>query len=381
MAIFSSTMSKSPVLPLFAKALGATSSTVGLIAAASTVVGIVASAPAGVLSDVLGRRRVILFAVFIFASAPFFYLPIVGTWHLILVRAYHGLATAIFGPVAMASVADLYVAQRGEKMGWYSSATLVGRSAAPFVGGVLLSLASGSGMWRYRIVYLVCGTAGVLAFVLALKLPVREGVPFDAEGGLDRVLSGLSTVIRHRGILFTGVAEAAQLFGYGAYEVFLPLYAMSVGISTSLIGILLGAKVLTLTSSKPLMGRLSDRYGRRGQIVAGLIVGALSLGAIPFLRSFWALLVLSLLLGSSMAAVTASTAALVSDMAEGAYGSALGVMSTIMDVGHASGPIATGYLIGAMGYRGGYPVVGGVLLSVALLFPIMVPKPVRGERR
>jgi len=266
-------MSKSPVLPLFAKALGATSSTVGLIAAASTVVGIVASAPAGVLSDVLGRRRVILFAVFIFASAPFFYLPIVGTWHLILVRAYHGLATAIFGPVAMASVADLY-------------------------------------------------------------------------------------------------AEAAQLFGYGAYEVFLPLYAMSVGISTSLIGILLGAKVLTLTSSKPLMGRLSDRYGRRGQIVAGLIVGALSLGAIPFLRSFWALLVLSLLLGSSMAAVTASTAALVSDMAEGAYGSALGVMSTIMDVGHASGPIATGYLIGAMGYRGGHPVVGGVLLSVALLFPI-----------
>jgi len=53
-AIFSSTMSKSPVLPLFAKALGATASTVGLIAAASTVVGIVASIPAGALS---GRRR------------------------------------------------------------------------------------------------------------------------------------------------------------------------------------------------------------------------------------------------------------------------------------------------------------------------------------
>ena len=384
-AIFSSTMSKSPVLPLFAKALGATASTVGLIAAASTVVGIVASIPAGALSDVLGRRKVILFATFIFASAPFLYLPVTGAWQLVLVRVYHGFATAIFGPVALALVADLYVAQRGEKMGWYSSATLVGRSAAPFIGGFLLSLFAASAIWHYRVVYLVCGIAGVLAFLIAFRLPIQsksestDETPSGTKERLSEMLSGLSMVIRHRGILFTGVAEAAQLFGYGAYEVFLPLYAKSIGMSSSLLGILLGAKVLTLTFTKPLMGRVSDRYGRRGQIMMGLIAGALGLGLIPFFRSFWVLLLLSLLLGLSMAAVTASTAALVSDLATGAYGSALGVMSTIMDVGHASGPIATGYLIRARGYRGGYPIVGCVLLLVALLFPLMVPKPKRAE--
>lgn len=50
-AIFSSTLSKSPVLPLFAVHLGATASEVGIIAAVSTLAGIAFSIPAGILSD------------------------------------------------------------------------------------------------------------------------------------------------------------------------------------------------------------------------------------------------------------------------------------------------------------------------------------------
>ncbi|MBI1927832.1 MFS transporter [Candidatus Poribacteria bacterium] len=386
-AIFSSTLSKSPVLPLFAKDLGVTESTVGLIAAASTVVGIVVSLPAGVLSDMLGRRTVILFATFIFASAPFMYLPIARAWQLVVVRVYHGFATAIFGPVALALVADVFVVQRGEKMGWYASATLIGRSVAPLVGGFLLTLFATVAMWHYRSVYLVCGIGGILAFLIVLRLPIQQDSRSDGKTPSTKVrarqmFAGFSMIVRHRGILFTSVAEAVQFFGYGAYEVFLPLYAQSIGMSPSLIGVLLGAKVLTLTFSKPLMGRVSDQYGRRGQITLGLIAGAIGLGLIPFFRSFWMLFLFSLLLGVSMATVTASTAALVADLARGAYGSALGVMSTIMDVGHASGPPVVGYLIELYGhqhkmrgYRFAYPIAGGLLLLVALFFPLMVRKP------
>jgi DHA1 family multidrug resistance protein-like MFS transporter len=108
LAIFSSTMSKNPVLPLFARDLGASPADIGFIAAASTVIGIVASIPAGALSDIYGRRRVILGATVIFASAPLLYLLVSAPWHLVAVRLYHGFATAVFGPVAMALVADLF---------------------------------------------------------------------------------------------------------------------------------------------------------------------------------------------------------------------------------------------------------------------------------
>src|SRR5512140_334437 len=169
-AIFSSTMSKNPALPLFARDLGATEEYIGFIAAASTVVGVLTSIPAGALSDIYGRRRVIRAATFVFASAPFLYLFVSTPWQLALVRVYHGLATAVFGPVAMALVADLFQTGRGESMGWYSSSTLVGRAVAPPIGGMILLLTAS----QFKAVYLLCGVGGLLAFALSTRLPVDD---------------------------------------------------------------------------------------------------------------------------------------------------------------------------------------------------------------
>jgi len=381
LAVFSSTMSKSPVLPLFADSLGASAADIGLIAAASTVVGIAVSLPAGALSDLWGRRRVILLAMVVFASAPFFYLMVTGVWGLVAARTYHGLATAIFGPVALALVADLFSRERGEKMGWYSSATLVGRSAAPWVGGAILgvfAVGAAGGTLGFRVVYAVCGVAGVLALLLALRLPVQRSAlsvdPETAPGqGWRDVKQGLREVLSHRGILFTSAAEAAQYFAYGAMETFLPLYALRIGLSYYEIGALLGLKVVILALTKPVMGRFSDRHGRRPQIVMGMLVGAVGLTLVPLCSSFWGLLPISLAFGLSMATVTASTAALVSDLStSGSYGAALGTMSTIMDIGHASGPAVAGLLIGTWGYGVAFPAIGLVLAVVGLLFPMFV---------
>ena len=380
-AIFSSTMSKSPVLPLFAKYLGATPADIGFIAAASTVVGILISLPAGVLSDLWGRRRVILLAMMVFASAPFFYLLVNGVWGFVAVRVYHGLATAIFGPVALALVADLFSKERGEKMGWYSSATLVGRSAAPLAGGAILGAFTLSALIGYRVVYIVCGIGGGLALLLALRLPIQTGAgtgasTLPADQKWREAKQGLREVLSHAGILFTSATEAVQYLAYGTMEVFLPLYALKIGLSPYEIGLLLGLKVVALTLTKPVMGRFSDRHGRRAQIVVGLLIGAAGLTLVPFCQSFWALLPISLAFGLSMATVTASTAALVSDLAKaGSYGAALGTMSTIMDIGHASGPIVSGLLIGAYGYGIGFPAIGIVLALVSLLFPVVVRTP------
>ncbi len=140
LAILSSTMSKSPTLPLFAQSLGLSESEIGLVAAASTVTGIVVNFVAGAFSDIYGRKKMLITAGFFFASAPFLYLFVADAWQLALVRVYHGVATAAFTPVAMALIADMYKSRRGEMMGYFSSATLIGRLAAPITAGAILSL-------------------------------------------------------------------------------------------------------------------------------------------------------------------------------------------------------------------------------------------------
>ncbi|MCK4669165.1 MFS transporter, partial [Candidatus Bathyarchaeota archaeon] len=133
-AILSSTMSKNPVLNPFATSLGTPEVWSGFVGSVSTIPGILISLPAASLSDMYGRKKFLLMAGFVFASAPFLYLLITVWWQLILVRFYHGFATAIFVPVVQASIVELFPTKRGERISLFSSATYVGRGIAPFLG-------------------------------------------------------------------------------------------------------------------------------------------------------------------------------------------------------------------------------------------------------
>jgi len=369
LAIFSSTMSKNPALPLFIHSLGVDEGTLGFIAAASTVVGIIASLPAGVLSDLWGRRRVILLSMAVFATAPFLYLLVHAPWHLVLVRVYHGLATAMLGPVALAAVADTFREGRGEQMGWYSSATMVGRFLAPTVGGLLIFGED------FRWVYLGCGAAGLLALLAALQLP-RLGQTTQPGGPGARwvmMRRELHLILTSRSLLLTSGVEAVQYFAFGAVETFLPLYLKGLGWEPRVIGPLFTAQVLVTALTKPLMGRLSDRWGRKGPIVAGLLIGAGAMAAMPWMHTWWPMAMLTALFGLGVATVTASTSALVSDLSRAAaYGASLGVLSSVMDVGHSTGPMAAGLLVAAWGYSPAFALIAVLLAVCATLFAILM---------
>jgi len=368
LAIFSSTMAKNPALPLFIRSMGVPVSTLGFIAAASTVVGIVVSLPAGMLSDLIGRRRVILIAAVVFATAPFLYLIIHAPWQLVLVRVYHGLATAILGPVAMAVVADTYEKGRGERMAWYSSATMVGRFIAPFAGGLLIF---GD---NFHWVYLADGVAGVLALLAAIRLPLATNTSgsvwqtFKQQRG--KYGQEIAFVFKHGGILATSGIEAVQYFAYGALETFVPIYLNEkLRYSAWEIGLLFTVQILAATFTKPIMGRLSDKYGRIPLISIGLALGGITTATLILISNYFVIAALIAIFGLGLATVTASTSALVADLsrAEG-RGSALGILSSIMDVGQSTGPMVAGALITAYSYRLTFGVVGAGLVVISLVY-------------
>jgi MFS transporter, DHA1 family, multidrug resistance protein len=368
LAIFSSTMAKNPALPLFIRSMGVSVSTLGFIAAASTVVGIVVSLPAGILSDLIGRRRVILMAAVVFATAPFLYLLINAPWQLVLVRIYHGLATAILGPVAMATVADTYQKGRGERMAWYSSATMVGRFIAPFVGGILIF---GN---NFHWVYVADGVAGVLALLAAIRLPLATNTSGSAwqafRNQRGKYKQEIIFVFRHPGILATSGIEAAQYFAYGCIETFVPIYLNEkLGYSAWEIGLLFTVQILTATLTKPIMGRLSDRLGRVPLITGGLVLGGVATAALILVSNYYFIAVMIALFGLGLATVTASTSCLVADLARAqGRGGAMGILSSIMDIGQSTGPMAAGALITAYSYRLTFGVVGAGLVIISLIY-------------
>ncbi len=380
LARFSYALARNPVLPLFALFLGAGPEAIGLAVGVSTVTGIFFKLPSGALSDVVGRRRTMLAGLVVFGVMPLCYLFIESYGALVAVRFLHGLATAVYGPVAMAVVAEVAGARKGEMLSWFSSVGIVGTLLAAPIGGLILDVGGGQGpvLWQFRLVFAVSALAGMAALILGIRTlgfaeRVEPGQGFSERA--RRFGEGIREVLSDRRIVAASAMEGVQNMTMGALEAFLPVYAVKVvGLAEWQAGMLWGAQIVVTMLAKPLLGRASDNAGRRPLIVAGLALCAASFAVVPFMGGFWSLLGACLVFGAGEALVTSSSAALVADLCrERHFGSAMGAFGTIFDIGHASGPILAGLLVGLMGYGGAFPLMAALVAAAIPAFLRFVP--------
>lgn len=367
-AILSTTMSKNPVLKPFATSLGTPDQLLGIVASASTIPGILVSLPAASLSDIFGRRKMLLVAAVVFASAPFLYLGVDSWWTLALVRFYHGFATAMFVPVAEASIAELFPTKRGERISIFNSAMATGRALAPFLGGYILFATDQS----FFTLYIAVGIAGVTAFVIGLLfLAERRNQPQNqVRVPVGRVFSGWLTIVRNAGVLGVSFVQATQYYVFGSVEFFLVGYLTDVvGLNLFSVGIITGSEIVALVVARPFIGRVSDRIGRTKPILAGTIASCFLVGAIPFTTEFSVLLLLAVGYGVSFATVLSSTSPLISELVPATLvGASMGFLATTMDIGQTLGPIVSGVIFAtSLRYLGlFFSLVGLLIVSIAV---------------
>jgi MFS family permease len=376
-AILSSTMSKTLLNPL-ATILQTPTDWTGFIGAASTIPGIIISLPVSSLSDIYGRKKFLLIAALVFASAPFLYLFIGVWWQLALVRFYHGFATAIFVPVAEASMAEMFPTKRGERISLFTSATYVGRGLAPFLGGAILftTARNDDPLYNYHIMYLAVGAAGLAALITASLFLAERKRPMETKHGnavetLKRLYNGWGTIAKNRAILITSFVQASLYYAYGAVEYFLSGYLKdNLHFDYFTTAAVMGSLIVLAIFVRFYMGRLSDRIGRRPPITVGLIICAIPLLAIPFFSDLPTLLFLALIYGFGFATATAAIPALVTELSpKELIGASIGFLDTVMDIGQTIGPIISGFILAtSLQYVGLFPSLTLLLLVSCLIF-------------
>jgi MFS transporter, DHA1 family, multidrug resistance protein len=116
----------------------------------------------------------------VFATLPFTYLAVSTLAVLIVLRFVHGLATAIFGPVASASLSDIAPpTKRGAWLSTYSTAQGTGQAIGPIVAGYLIAAG------RYDLAFAAAGLIGV-------GVPFHGGtLALDISGGGACAVAGL----------------------------------------------------------------------------------------------------------------------------------------------------------------------------------------------
>ena len=366
-------MVRMPALSLFAESLGASPERIGLIVSVSTLTGVLLKLPSGALSDIYGRRLLLRIGVVAFGLPPFLYPFITNLDALTALRFLHGLATAIFAPSALATVAELYRERRGAALGTYTACTQSGSLLGPFLGGYLIHAAG------FDAAFVTAGVFGCIGMVLFYSLHLDVSVPQRKEQGTSVVLSemwkGFAAVAKNNKVLITSMTDAAKMIANGALMAFLPLYGVSAGLNPGEVGLLFSVQAGTSFFSKPIMGRISDRVGRQPLIMLGLLICAGTFVCIPHVSMFPFLLMLSAGFGFGEAVVSSSSSALVADSSEfKRLGAGMGMQGTIMDIGHASGPLLAGLLIARMSYGGAFMVIAGIQLAAAVVFWLAMRK-------
>lgn len=367
-------MGKTPLLPILAASLGATDVLLGMIVSVSTLTGMLTKPLFGVLSDRQGRKLWIVLGTILFAGVPFLYRFIDSPGQLVALRLLHGTATAIYGPVTVAYVAERGGRRKAERLGWFGMARSGGYVVGPLAAGLLL-------LWNDPAdVFVVIGLLSTLAFIPVFLLDEGTG-----ERGLETgssshpaprsLIPSLQSLLRIPSVWLSGGMEATVYIATYAIKAFLPVYALTAGYNTAQIGLFFTVQEGVHLLVKPLAGRWGDRMGYYRAIALGMAGLAGTLPLLTLLSSGWALLGLAVLFGSLQALIFPATVALVADQIEPEnLGAGLGIVGTLDNAGKVAGPVLGGLLIAGLGYAGMLWLLAGLLFAGALLVAAVLPR-------
>ena len=357
-----------PLVPLFAQGLGASTFQVGMIHAAFMLAATLLSAPLGLVSDRLGRRRLILTGMAISGLTSVLLLIARSPLQVGAIYLFSGIGLACFSPAMMSYVGDVSpVPYLGRAYGWYTSALYLGMAAGPGLGGA----AAGGG---FRTAFLL--SALVIAAGLILCGPLMPAPPpVDRAASFD-VLADFREILRNPAVTACWAATFFSCYAWGSLFAFFPLYAREAGVSITHTGLIFTCQAAANALFRIPVGHLSDRSGRRVPfILAGNLLFAVSIMAVGQARSLAPLYSLFVVVGGSMAVTfTALGALLAESVPTRVRGLAMGGYNTCIYGGFAVSAATLGAVISRFGFPAGFAVAGGICGAATIVLAFFFPR-------
>ncbi len=368
-------MGKTPLLPIFAAALGASGAFLGLIVTVSTVTGLFLKPLFGILSDRWGRRIWLLIGAGFFAFMPFLYRFIQTPEQLLVIRLVHGLATAIYGPVTLAYIAELAKGgQIAEDIGWFEMARSGGYVFGPLLAGWLLL------SFEPAAVFTIIGVISCGVFLPVLSLPEPQAATKRKRMSVPwHVVSAIRDGGRTSAVWLTGALEAVTYIALYTLKAFLPVFALEAGVSVALIGLFFSLNEAVHVLAKPFCGRLSDRWGYLQSISLGMLILAGSLPLVGALDQGALFLLPAALMGLAQALIFPAAKALVSNRISAEHlGAGMGLIGMLQNFGKVAGPVLGGLAIAALGYASSLLLLSALLaLGALVIWGLFAPRQLR----
>ena len=340
LSIFSSMLGVgivAPLLPLYAENLGATGIGIGVIFAGFSISRAIFMPIAGWLSDRRGRKLFLIIGLLSYSIISLGYIWADSIPQLTLVRLINGATAGMIIPIAQAYIGDIAPeGKEGTWMGYFNATFFAGFGFGPLMGGVLTD------HFGMNVAFYSMGGLNLLAFlIVALFLPEigqRKTTASPHPSFREMSTSGMV-----KGLFSFRVAFS---LGRGTFAAFLPIFAgIYIGLSPTLIGVLLAVNILLMSLFQLYGGHIADRFNRKALVVIGGLTNLAFLALIPLGSNFWQLLGICALgsLGGAIA-MPAASAMVVEEGRRFGMGSTMAMFAMAFSIGMAIGPLLSGVI-------------------------------------
>lgn len=353
-----------PLLPVYAKDMGASGFYIALTLGAFSLSKAVFLPLFGKLSDENGRKPFILTGLFAYFLVSIAFMISENVKSLIIIRICHGCASAMLVPVIQAYIGDL--TEDGKEsftMSVFNISMFTSLSLGPLIGGLINENIS------LNAAFMAMGILAISAFTLSfaflpktsqeVKRPKGKTKHKFHEFFLNRFFS---SIILFRFIYTTGI---------GIIWSFIPVYASSkFGMSSTLTGILVMSGIFTSGILHPPMGYLSDRINKRGLVIAGGFLCGLGLFSISFGNNFYSILTAIMIfgIGGGVAMPSVTGLAVIFGKEKQAMGQAMSIFTFAHSIGMFTGAVTAGFIMDFFKIELIFPIGGTLIFTGTILF-------------
>ncbi|MCP2034067.1 DHA1 family multidrug resistance protein-like MFS transporter [Planomicrobium sp. HSC-17F08] len=358
-----------PILPSYLQSINQGGLAAGLMIAIFAAAQFVFSPVAGKWADQYGRRKMIIYGLAGLTLSMFVFYLSDSIWILYLSRVIGGVGAAMLVPAIFAYIADITTFdQRAKGNSLVSAAMSLGIVVGPGIGGFLAE-------YDLKLPFLVSALVSLVA-VLFSMIWLKENDAVEADPALAATLTDEESMMKKIGRSVTMpyfiplVITLVMSFGLLAYESVVGLYLDNQFQSTAkdIAFMITATGIVGVIVQLFIVDRIVHRFGEVPVLIAFIGVAAAGFLLSLFAGSYAMFFTVSLIIFMATSILRPVLNTLISKMAEGEVGFAMGMNNAYMSIGNVIGPLLAGVLYD---FNISYPfILGFVMLMVTMMITV-----------
>jgi MFS family permease len=359
-----------PLVANYAKLLGADEVMIGVLSGLYFGVAFAARPFSGPAIAKLNKKHIMLFAYSLGVIVNVGYAISNGVPVFMASRILHGIEFAFVGSLNMTLASEsLPAGKMGSGLGLFGIGGATANSIAPSIGMALRSWGEqtfGSLQHGYTVVYIVAAACMLIALIPCVVMPYKK----PSREALSRLGAWYKNIFAKESLVPTTVITFMSV-SVISYTIYMERFAEARGIGN--IGLFFTVYAVALLASRPISGRLIDRYGTARVFIPCAFLIIISFVIIGFGDSLFMILagaaVAAIGLGGSQPTVQTMSLLSVSPIR---YGVASNTVYFGIDFGNFLGPVIAGIIINHYGLLNSFKLSSGYNVTFSPLYLSMV---------